>query len=276
MDENNRFFCEKEDYEEPRCPLCEPNTQKRIPIGRVIEKLDEYLAKNDYAAAERHLAFWKAEAEECGDREGALSVCNEQIGLFRKTNQKEKGLSAIADALSLAESLGLQNTVSGGTTYLNAATGYKAFDMPQTALPLYEKTKVLYETYLLPNDTRLAGLYNNMAITLTALCNFENAEKTFFRALSVLEQNVGKEADMAITYLNLCDLVSASLKSETAEGKIDAYIQKAEALLDTPTLPHDGYYAFVCEKCAPVFGYYGYFLAENKYRKTAEEIYGRT
>ena len=27
-------------------------------------------------------------------------------------------------------------------------------------------------------------------------------------------------------------------------------------------LKKDGYYAFVCEKCAPVFGHYGYFLTE--------------
>ena len=34
-----------------------------------------------------------------------------------------------------------------------------------------------------------------------------------------------------------------------------------------------GYYAFVCEKCAPVFEYYGYFLTADRFRETAEKIY---
>ena len=49
---------------------------------------------------------------------------------------------------------------------------------------------------------------------------------------------------------------------------------EAEALLDTPSVPRNGYYAFVCEKCAPTFSYYGYFLTAEKLTGRAEEIYG--
>ena len=31
-----------------------------IPIARVLNRLDEYLARKDYAAAERHLDYWMA------------------------------------------------------------------------------------------------------------------------------------------------------------------------------------------------------------------------
>ena len=65
---------------------------------------------------------------------------------------------------------------------------------------------------------------------------------------------------------------------ETKEGEEPAQPaaeDQAEELLDTEGIPHDGYYAFVCEKCEPTFRYYGYFLYANELKKRAEEIYGR-
>ena len=35
----------------------------------------------------------------------------------------------------------------------------------------------------------------------------------------------------------------------------------------------DGYYAFVCEKCASVFGYYGWFLYNKEREERARTIY---
>ena len=42
-----------------------------------------------------------------------------------------------------------------------------------------------------------------------------------------------------------------------------------------PGIPRDGYYAFVCEKCAPAFDYYGYFADAEEAAKKAESIYER-
>ena len=36
-----------------------------------------------------------------------------------------------------------------------------------------------------------------------------------------------------------------------------------------------GYYAFVCEKCAPTFEYYGYFLAAQDLNERAEAGYNK-
>ena len=60
---------EPTDFLDPRCPFCADAYGKERPVhpidtDRVTAKLDEYLSKNDYAAAERHLAYWLAEAEE--------------------------------------------------------------------------------------------------------------------------------------------------------------------------------------------------------------------
>lgn len=81
---------------------------------------------------------------------------------------------------------------------------------------------------------------------------------------------------MAITYCNLADLVCAEVGMTEGEARIEAYLNQAEQLLDTESLPRNGYYAFVCEKCAPAFGYYGYFLTEQELSARAREIYERS
>lgn len=269
-------FLSKEDYEEPQCLLQMKKSPETIPVRRVLDKLDTLLSKKDYTAAEEHLLYWQSEADRLGDQRGRLTILNELIGLYRKTDQKDKGLSAAADALKLAASLNMDNTVFLATTYINAATAYKAFGKAADALPLYRRAKEIYENRLSPDDPRLAGLYNNMAMTLLELCEYRETESLFRAALDILSKQPNAQADAAITYLNLADLVAAERGTEDGEAQIEEYLTEAERLLDTETLPHDGYYAFVCEKCAPVFGYYGFFLTALKYRKIAEEIYERS
>ena len=264
----------KEEYEEPRCVLCmDQNNVTPIPVVRVTEKLDSYLNKKDYAAAERHLAYWLREAEAGSDTRGALAVRNEQIGLYRKLGKKDECLAAAEAALSAARAPEFDGTVTRGTTFVNAATAYKAFGLPETGIPLYREAQILYERYLKPDDCRLGGLYNNMALALAELNRFSEARAAYEKALEVMSRAENGEAELAITCLNLADLCAAKQGFEEGEAQINGYLDRAEAWLDTESLPHDAYYAFVCEKCAPVFGYYGRFLTEEKYSRLAKEIY---
>lgn len=267
-------FLSKEDYEEPVC-LLNMGGREHIPVMRVVSRLDEYMNKKDYPAAERHLQYWLAEAEACADGRGKLSVLNEQIGLYRKLGKKEECFKTAEAALALVSSLLPENTEAYGTTLINAATGYNAFGNPEKASELYGKAREAYERILKPDDSRLGGLYNNMALAEMKLGRFREAEELFEKAVSVMELQPHGEAETAITYLNLADLAAAELGPEAAEERIKTCLEKAETLLDTEDLPRDGYYAFVCEKCFPVFGYYGFFLAEKKLRERAEEIYER-
>ena len=271
----NVSILSKEDYEEPRCPLCAPGAVSPIPVGRVIEKLDEYLNRNDYGAAERHLRYWLAEAEHSGDARGRLSVLNEQIGLYRKLERETEGLCAAAEALAQAEALGMEDTITMGTTLINAATAYKAFGRAAEALPLYRRAQTIYEAHLSPDDARLGGLYNNMALTVSALGDRRGAQALYEKALAVMARQARGEAEMAITWCNLADLAAAEQGVENAEARIAECLEKAQTLLDAPGLPQDGYYAFVCEKCAPAFGYYGWFAAAEELQRRAKEIYER-
>lgn len=241
-----------------------------IPISRVLQKLDEYLGRKDFDAAERHLRYWEEDARVSGDMRGLLTVTNEQIGFYRKIGREQDALTAAETAIKLAEELDLSDSVSMGTTLVNAATAYKAFGHADRAIPLYEKAKCLYEAKLAPNDSRLGGLYNNMALTLLDLRKFAEAEALFNKALSVMEQIPDGELEMAITWCNLADLYTA-----TGEERVKECLEKAFELLDKETLPRNGYYAFVCEKCANTFAYYGYPYCERELIKRARTIYER-
>lgn len=266
----------REDYTEPCCPLKAPTAVTAIPIGRIIEKLDGYLNREDYSHAESLLGYWLAEAESGNDKRGKLTLLNEQIGLYRKLEKEEEGTRAIEEALLLTDELGFADTVSGATTFVNAATGYRAFGKAEMAFPLYEKAREIYEKYLSPDDGRLGGLYNNMALSAAALGNYSAASELYSKALEVMEKQEHGEAEMAITYLNLADLAAGMYDIETSEPIINGYLDRAEELLDCEALLRDGCYAFVCRKCAPVFGFYGRFLAERKYNGRADEINERT
>lgn len=260
------------EFNENCCPLNMHPEIVRIPVQRILEKLDAMINQGDDKSAENLLKYWISEAEAGHDPNGKLSMLSEQIGFYRKQGKERECLDAIETAMPLLKELRLDETVSGATIMLNAATGYKAFGRIEQSYSVFKKVQEVYESNLPENDRRLAGLYNNMALTLVDLKKYDEGEMLYQKAISVLKQNENGEPEMAITYLNLADLVSAKTGPEAGEKTIEEYLNKAEMLLDAETLSRDGYYAFVCEKCAQVFGYYGYFMTKHKLEKRVREI----
>lgn len=270
----------REDYEEPSCPFCTDGLDGRQPIrpidiSRMLDRLNAHLDRNDYDAAERHLQYWLAEAQNGNDERGALTIRNEQMGLYRKRGKREEALEAVLEGLSLLRALQFEGTLTAGTTYVNAATVYKSFGMAKEALPLYRAAQEIYEKELSEDDARLGGLYNNMALALVDEKQFREAEACYRKALSVMSRVEHGEAEAAITYLNMADLAAEELGLLESEEIVSAYLDKAETLLETPSLPHNGYYAFVCEKCAPTFDYFGRFAYAKELKTRSEEIYAR-
>ena len=113
-----------EDYLEPGCIFCKPEDENAKPVDlrRCLTRLDEYLDRNDCAAARRHLDYWKAEALAGNDLRGLLTIENERMGLFRKLGDEAAADAALASALALVDRTGLDDTVTAATTWLNAAT----------------------------------------------------------------------------------------------------------------------------------------------------------
>ena len=275
----NHKLLRPEDYLENACPLCmKPDGDAQIhaiPQQRVIEKMDEYMSRRDYAGAERHLLYWMQEAELGRDLRGQLLVCNELIGHYRKTLERDKAFARIEEALALLDTLQFDESVSAATTFVNAATACSAFGENGRALALFEKARAIYETAPGVQPHLLGGLYNNLALACQALGRFDEAFAAYDKAMAVMARVPGGVLEQAITCLNMADAVAARDGLEPGEERIRELLDRAEALLHDPSAPHDGYYAFVCEKCAPSFAYYGYFVTAEELRETAKRIYER-
>lgn len=246
-----------------------------ISIDRILGKLDEYLHKNDYISAEKHLLYWLLEAENNNDSRAEILVRNELMGLYRKIGKRNEALECVDAALKKVESMKISHQVGAATTYINSATVYKAFGLAENAIPLFEKAREIYERELDRADSRLGGLYNNMALALVDLKRFSEADELYKKAISVMEKTENGALEVAITYLNMASAADAEHGSVEADEVIQKYLEQAESLLENYP-ERDGYYAFVCEKCASVFGYYGHFIYEKELAERARRIYEGT
>lgn len=270
-----------------------------VPQRRIIDKMDEYMSRRDYNSAERHLLYWLEEAKLGGDLQGQLMLRNELVGHYRKTGQKEPAMESAAKALDLLRELDMENTITAGTTYVNIATACGAFGDHERAIRLFEKARAAYESSSQTETQLLGGLYNNMALTCTELGRCEEALALYEKAADLMGRVPDGELEQAITYLNMANTVEVQLGLEAGEQQINALVERAEELLeakgeellgkgeaaltdgtDLRAMKQEerarlGYYAFVCEKCAPTFAYYGYFMTAESLTERSEELVKR-
>ncbi len=247
-----------------------------VPQQRISQKVDELMARRDYPAVERTLTYWLEEARAGRDLRGRLMIRNELVGHYRKTGEREKAHESADDALRLLRRTGLEGTLSAATTFINIGTAYNSFGENEEALTLFRQAASILENSPAATPSLLGGLCNNLGLTLTALGRYEEAMSRYEAALRHMENVEYGEAERAITCLNMADTAEAQMGAEAAEGRINELLEAAERLLDTPTLPRNGYYAYVCEHCAPTFAYYGWFAFAQELKERAEAIYERT
>jgi len=268
------------------CSVCRGRTPQRIDMGRVLTRLDRLLADNEIDAARKHLEYWRAEAIAMNDSPARLTLTNELMGFSRRYGERDEAVSYAEEGIHQAESdPEFADTSFLGTTWLNAATVYKTFDMPEKAVELYRKAEVNLTEKLESGDHRLAGLYNNLGLALADLGEYAKARESYEKALDVDSPDDAEHApDRAITLLNMADLLVYERGSYTdgapsfapedeAEG--DRLLELAFKTLTGPEVPRDDYFVYVCERCAKVFGDYGYFLYRNELQEAADEVRGK-
>ena len=290
---------DRKDYEEPVCPfdtsMWQAKPVSRIPVDRVIEKEDEYLGRDDFAGAERHLLYWAEEALSGNDARGLFAVENELMGVYRKTGREAEALAHAAKALDLTAfpEIGPESAAAA-TAYTNAATVYKVFRRFEEALSLYEKARAIYERDLKPGDARMGGLYNNMALVLADLKRFDEAIELYGKAIAWMDGVKFGALEQGLSYLNLCDCLmgrDSAVVNESGEPcdpgdpeaslvvppktdeKIENYLDLAWDKINDPAIPANGYYAYVCECAAPSFRYYGRENMAVALEKMAGEIH---
>lgn len=283
---------EREDWEEQCCSLRKPRPTLhidedciQIPSKQVVEELDKFLETNDVEGAEAHLTKWLEKAREGKDKAGELTVLNEMMGFFRSIGKEKEGLDSVKEGLALLESMDLKESVTAGTTWINAATTLKAFGRAGEAMPLYEKAWRAYNGNLDPGDYRFAGLSNNMALAYVDMGDYIRAGKYYQAAMDIMKKLPGGTMEMAVTYVNLACMYDAwghrsDLEGDEAapkgwDSRIWSCLDTAMEYLNDPEAVRDGYYAFTCSKCAGTFGYFGQFRRKKELENRAKEIYGR-
>ena len=75
--------------------------------------------------------------------------------------------------------------------------------------------------------------------------------------------------------LNVADVFVFKYGFADGESRIRGAIEQAWEYLNADGQEQNGNYAFVCEKCAPVFEYYGYGEYAGECRARAKSIYER-
>ena len=115
-----------------------------------------------------------------------------------------------------------------------------------------------------------------MALALVDLKEFDEARKLYSSALTQCDKQENGVWEKAITFLNLASMVEEEKGLEDGCEEIDSFVKKAQECLNAKIDMYSGYYAFVCEKCATVFGYYGHFAFDAELRERARKIYERS
>ena len=244
-------------------------------IGRILTKLDNLFARKEYAEAERLLRYWEKEGLSSGDDKTYYLALNEQMGLYRKLGKRDDAMAAVDRMLRYLDRKNRRMSVEGATALLNAGTVYKVFGQSAEAIPLFEEACFVYEELLPSGDKRLAGLYNNMSSALSDLARYDEALALCEKALSILAKSAGNEAEEAITLLNMTGMYEARDGIEKAQDDIERCLSAAQEKLSRVSTPDEGYQAFVFEKCAPTFGYYGWFAEKKLLEEQAKAIYER-
>lgn len=286
---------EKEDWQEPSCCFAPQAEAKAVAgiggsdlssdhdsagsvggsdstsaIRTVIAEFDRLLAKDAKAEAAVYLEEKLLEFEKADDWASQLTILNEMMGFYRNSGEAEKGLESVEKGLRLVREHRMGDTVSGGTTFLNAATTMKAFQRTGEAMPYYEQAARAYGQNLDPYDYRFGGLFNNMALAYEDLGQYDKAEVYYKKAMDIMDRlKPGSILELAVTWVNLACLYEKWGQQE----KTDGCLEKAIVLFHSTEVPHDAYYAFNCRKCAATFDHFGYFRMKKELSEEAERIY---
>ena len=245
----------------------------QIDIARFIDRLDTCFNRNDMRAARECIEYWESEARQNGDDRGLLTVLNEAVGYYRRSKKKTKALSAMEESLSLVNKLGLSESLSGATVYINAATTLSFFGRVQEGLELYDKAAVCYQSNGKTKSYEYAALLNNKAAALNELKRYDEAEEHWKNAVDILKKVGYHDGEIAISLVMLAHLTFD--RDDTAYEKVEALLDEAWEYVNSDNQPKDGNYAYILRKCAPSFDYFKRPMEAQAMRDVAKEIYER-
>lgn len=242
-----------------------------ISVSEFIRELDACFGRNDMKAARDCLRTWEDRARALSDDKGLLAVLNEGVGYYRRVKKRTRAMETMEESLQLVEKLGIADSFSGATVYINAATTRSFFGEEQEALGMYDRAEECFlrsgkrETY------EYAALLNNRGATCSELGDLARAEKDWLEAVEILK-TVGHHAgEIAVSLVQLAHLTYE--RDESATDRVEQLLDEAWEQINSPDQERDGNYAYVLRKCAPSYDYFKRPEEAQALRDVANEIY---
>jgi len=253
------------------CCSCVKEPKDRINAIRLLSKLDEFFKTNDLAGAGDYLRYWEKEAESLFDKRGLLTVLNEELGYYRRTNEPERGITAVRKAASLIDELGMNENASAAVIFVNMATTLKAFGKAAEGIAYYEQAEKIMTDSCREQTYDFAAMLNNKASSLCDMGRLDEAEECYKRAIAILDKNGEHDGEIAVSYVNLAHLYFD--RDGNAYEQVEKLLDTAWEYINSERQPHDANYAFILSKCAPSFEYFKRFDEAEALKEVAREIY---
>ncbi len=271
-DEDYKELCCAFDFDFYKQKPDRPEVKGRIKINEMLSQIDRLYSRENFAQVKKVLEEYINEAESLCDYEGELSAVNEIIGCFRMSGDAQNGIKAVDRCFELLKITAPGDSVSTGTILINAATALCEFGKPGEALEVYKEACRIYSRRIPAYDEHFASLYNNMASAYDRTSDFEDAEKYYKAAISVLDKHKSQNCvlDKAVSYLNLAQLYNAQ---DAEDKRTKECADEAMKILDSEDIERDFYYAHTARKCAGGFSYLGYFLFASELNERADKYY---
>lgn len=204
--------------------------KSKMDVDEILKKVDEYFADNQGAEAEKLMQSAIAEAVSLEDDESLLHLLNELLGYYRETSQVENSYAIAAQCISLAQRMGLENTIPYATTLLNVANAYRAGGRLDDSLKLYLQVREIYDAQLAPDSVLAASLENNISLLYQEMGRFADAKQSLLKALHIVEQKEGVDFEIAVTHANLATSCLNIGESEEARSYAETSVREFEAM----------------------------------------------
>ena len=248
------------------------NGIKRIPMNSVWTAVENCMAKKDYTTAKAVLAEAGREAASYGDLSGELQVLHERIALARRLGEYAECDELCNQATDVLTKLNMQSTPSAASLFINIADTLIEEERYRDALRYLDPAcDIASENRENGGELLLASALNSKGVALTAIGEFERAQKCYDDALAILLSHPEHILDTARTHINLAHLMS---RWTGDDEEVNKHLITAFKLFDGKDLVRDYRYADACLRCAESFEFFGFFLYKNQLRKRAADVYG--
>ncbi len=175
-------------------------------MQNILDQIDDYYLKNQYDEAYQYMIQQLEKALQHNQDDIVLGLLSELMGYYRVRGLFDLGNQMASHAKKIIQSLALEDSLAGATTYLNIATLYRVQGLYKESFDEYQKSLSIYQKQLDETDERYISLYNNMSLLYQELNQFDQALDYELKALSLIENKKDCEQEKAITYTNLSQM----------------------------------------------------------------------